>query len=182
MNVEPPFPLRTGAPAPDFDLPGTDGKRHTLAEFDASPVLVVAMWCNHCPYVRAWEDRAIALARATMPRGAAFVAINANDTANYPTDDLPHMAARADEKRYPFPYVLDESQRVARAYGGAVTPQFFVFDRDRKLAYQGRLDDNRDAPGAVTRHELADAVEALLAERRPAVAETVASGCSVKWK
>ncbi len=177
-----------GAAAPPFDLPvanpdvdGRDGATRALDDFADAEVLAVVFWCNHCPYVHAVEDRVTALAREMVGRGVRFVAISANDAEAYPEDSFEKMAERARDKAYPFPYLYDEDQAVARAYDAVCTPDFFVFDRDRRLAYRGRLDDGR--PGREpTTADLRDALDALL-ERGEAPAEQLPSmGCSIKWK
>ena len=176
-----PFTLPLGSQAPDFDLPGVDGQNHSLAEFREAPVLVLVFSCNHCPFVTGSEDRLKTLHRTYRPRGVAFVAINSNETVNHPDDSFDHMKERARKDRLPWPYLRDESQDVARAYGALRTPHFYVFDRQRKLRYSGRMDDNpRDASKATT-HELADALDSLLAARPPAVPLTNPIGCNVKW-
>jgi peroxiredoxin len=175
------MPLELGAPCPPFDLPGTDDKNHSLAEFDAE-VLVVVVSCNHCPYVVAYESRLVALANAFQPRGAAFVAVNANDATRYPDDGMQPMKARARERGFPFPYLRDDAQGFVRALGARFTPEVYVFDRARALRYHGRIDDNHRDESRVTSHDLRSALEALLAGRQPEVAETTAFGCSVKWK
>jgi len=171
-----------GSSCPDFDLPGTDGERHALASFEPAPVIVVVVSCNHCPHVVAYEERIVAISREYAPRGVAFVAVNANDASRYPADDMAHMIERATQRGFDFPYVRDDSQAFVRALGARFTPEVFVFDRARKLRYHGRIDDNEREPRAVRHHDLKDAIEALLAGQEPAVAETQAIGCSVKWK
>src|SRR3989304_2167086 len=114
--------LPLGSPAPDFSLPGVDGKTYSLASFKDKPVLAVVFWCNHSPYVQAWEDRTIATQRDYASKGVQFVAINPNETEGYPEDDVPHMVERAKMKGYNFPYLRDETQRVAEAYGGVCSP------------------------------------------------------------
>lgn len=176
------FTIQLGESAPPFSLPGTDGKTCSLAEFADAKVLVVVFSSNHCPYVIGSEDRMIALHADYAPKGVALVAINANETENHPTDSFEHMRERAREKGFPFPYLRDESQEVALAYGALRTPHFYVFDADRKLRYSGRMDDNPRQPGQETTHELRDALDALLAGREPAVPLTNPIGCNVKWK
>ena len=176
------FTLEIGQPAPDFNLCGIDGTACSLAGFADAAVLVVVFSCNHCPYVVGSEDRMVALSREYAPRGVAMIAINSNETENHPTDSFVHMVQRAREKGFPFPYVRDESQEVARAYGALRTPHFFVLDRQRRLRYTGRMDDNPRQPGKQTTHELRDALDALLAGRQPPVAITNPIGCNVKWK
>ena len=183
------FTLAIGQPAPDFDLPGVDGRRYSLGHFAGCRALVVVFSCNHCPYVVGSEDRMVRFALEHAPKGVAFVAINSNETDNHPTDSFEHMVRRATEKNFPFHYLRDESQDVARAYGALRTPHYFLFGRGGgkedgpwSLCYTGRMDDNPRTPGAETTHELVDAVEAVLAGRRPPVEVTNPIGCNVKWK
>lgn len=176
------FTLQLGDRAPDFTLPGVDGAQRSLADFSGARALVVGFTCNHCPYVVGSEDRMIALHRDLSPRGMALVCINANESENHPTDSFDHMVERAREKGFPFPYLRDESQAVALAYGALRTPHFYLFDGDRRLRYTGRMDDSpRDAARARTR-DLRDAVEAVLEGREVAVKLTNPLGCNVKWR
>ena len=181
------FTLEIGSPAPDFDLPGVDGRRYSLKTF-ADPrlrALVVAFSCNHCPYVLGSEDRMIAFELTYAPKGVRMVLINANETVNHPTDSFEHMVQHAKEKDYPFPYLRDDTQDVARAYGALRTPHFFAFACEGNrwvLRYTGRMDDSPRFPGKETTHELRDAVDAILAGERPKVAMTNPIGCNVKWR
>ena len=176
------FTLELGAAAPDFALPGVDGKTHSLADFADSKLLVVAFTCNHCPYVIGSEDRLNALFADYAPKGVALVCINSNETENHPTDSFDDMVVRAKEKAFAFPYLRDESQDVALAYGALRTPHFYLFDAERKLRYTGRMDDNPMTAGEETTHELRDALDDLLAGREVAVPLTNPIGCNVKWK
>ncbi len=176
------FTLQLGQAAPDFNLPGVDGKNYSLASFRDAKLLVVVFSCNHCPYVIGSEDRMIAFANDYKPRGVTMVAINSNETQDHPTDSFEHMKQRAAEKRFPFAYVRDDSQEVALAYGALRTPHYYVFDAERKLRYTGRMDDNPRTPGKETTRELRDAVDALLAGRKPPVEVTNPIGCNVKWQ
>ena len=170
-----------GTRAPDFALPEPAGGRvWALADFDAE-ALVVVFTCNHCPYAQAVEERVIALARDFAGR-ADFVAISANDASGFPDDAPEKMAQRAREKEYPFPYLYDESQATARAYGAACTPDFFLYGPERQLVYRGRLDDNWQEPEKVQRHELRDAIEAVLTSKPVAKQQLPALGCNIKWK
>ena len=170
-----------GTRAPDFALPEPAGDRvWALADFDAE-ALVVVFTCNHCPYAQAVEERIIALARGFAGR-ADFVAISANDAASFPDDAPEKMARRTRDKDYPFPYLYDETQTVARAYGAACTPDFFLYDADRKLAYRGRLDDNWQEPEKVQHQELRDAIEAVLTSKPVAEQQLPAMGCNIKWR
>jgi thiol-disulfide isomerase/thioredoxin len=173
--------LEINAACPPFDLPGTDGKNHALASFDHE-LLVVIVSCNHCPYVIAYEPRILALSTEYGAKGVDFVAVNANDATRFPDDGMQPMKARARERGFGFPYLRDDSQTFVRALGARFTPEVFVFDRERKLRYHGRIDDNHRDPARVTTHDLKNALDALLAGANPPVTETTAFGCSVKWK
>ena len=172
----------TGTACPAFDLPAVDGRRYGRDDFASAPVLVVMFICNHCPYVKAVEDRLIDLNRAYAPRGVQFVGICSNDAETHPDDSFESLAERWRSKGYGFPYLHDESQEVARAFGAVCTPDLFVFDRDRQLAYRGRIDDSWKDPAKVTRRELAEALDALLAGRAPAADQRPSLGCSIKWR
>lgn len=176
------FTLQPGDSAPDFQLPAVDGKNYSLASFADAAILVICFGCNHCPYVIGCEDRMIAFHHDYSGRGVVFLEINSNETEIHPTDDFAHMVERARDKNFPFPYLRDETQAVALAYGALRTPHFYVFDRERKLRYTGRMDDNPRNPGQETTHELRDAVEALLQQQEPPVTLTNPLGCNVKWQ
>ena len=176
------FTLQIGQKARDFELPGVDGKKYSLADSRDAKLLIVVFSCNHCPYVVGSEDRMNMLYADYAAKGVAMIAINSNETENHPTDSFEHMVQRAKEKGFKFPYVRDESQDVARAYGALRTPHFFLFDQQRKLRYTGRMDDNPRVPGNQTTHELRDALDALLGGRTPVVQLTNPIGCNVKWK
>lgn len=176
------FRLHPGDAAPEFALPGVDGATHRLDEFARKPLLVVSFWCNHCPYVQAWEGRMIDLARKYGPQGVAFVLVNSNDERAYPEDGFESMARRAREKGYPFPYLRDESQEVARAYGALVTPHPMLFDAKRRLLFQGRIDDNHEHPERATRRYLEAALDQAVAGKPVSPAELPVLGCSVKWR
>jgi peroxiredoxin len=176
------FTLQIGQHAPDFQLPGVDGKTHSLADFGDADVLIVVFSCNHCPYVVGSEERMKQLLADYRPKDVEMVAINSNETDNHPTDDFDHMVRRAKEKGFDFAYLRDEDQSVARAYGALRTPHFFVFDRQRILRYTGRMDDNPREPGKETTRELRDALDDLLAGREVRTPMTNPIGCNVKWK
>jgi thiol-disulfide isomerase/thioredoxin len=165
-----------------FSLKGVDGKTVSSDDFGGAEALAVVFWCNHCPYVRAWEDRVIELQREYADKGVQFVLINSNDARKYPGDSFEEMQKRAREKSYPFPYLVDETQEVARQYGAERTPEIFLYDGSRELRYHGAPDDNYEDPKAVTQRFLRDAIEAVLAGRAPATSETPARGCTVKWR
>jgi peroxiredoxin len=174
-------PLKIGDAAPDFSLPGVDGHTYSLASFSAKPALIIVFSCNHCPYVQAYEDRLVAFQRDYADRGAQIVAINSNDDRNYPEDSFENMVKRASQKGFNFPYLRDASQTVARAYRASHTPQLFVFERARRLAYTGKIDDNWQQPHAAKTHYLRDAVDALLRGSAAPVPTTHAIGCTIKW-
>jgi peroxiredoxin len=186
MAVESSQPV-LGSACPDFRLPAVDGKVYGRDDFAASPVLVVMFICNHCPYVKAVEDRIVALQRefASGRQGAPdvqLVGICSNDAASYPDDAFDKLRERWEAKEYGFPYLHDESQAVARTFGAVCTPDIFVYDRQRQLAYRGRIDDSWKDPGKVTRRELHQAVVALLNGQRPASDQKPSLGCSIKWR
>jgi peroxiredoxin len=167
--------------APSFDLPGVDGRNHSLEEYADAPVLVLVQSCNHCPYVLAWEGRINDLQRELGERGVKIVAVNSNDAEQYPTDSFEAMVGHARDAGYVFDYLYDESQEVARALGAERTPEAFVYDADRHLVYHGAVDDSREEENVTDRY-LRDAIEAALAGETPPVADTPAVGCTVKWK
>lgn len=177
------FKLSPGDAAPPFDgLLGTDGKTHSLQEFAHASVLQVVFTCLHCPYAQAWEGRLLQIAKEYAPKGVATIWINPNETVNYPDDRLERMVARAKSKGYPFPYVRDDSQQVAKAYGALVTPHPFVFDKARKLVFQGKPDDSWQEPSKVQHQYLREALDAAVAGRAAPTAQTSVIGCTVKWK
>jgi peroxiredoxin len=175
-------PIALGAQAPDFrGLPGTDGKEYSLADFKGKTALVVVFSCNHCPYVQAYEERLNAIARDYGPKDVAMIAINANDVRAYPDDGFEAMVRRARERGFVFPYVRDEDQRVASAFGAECTPEVFIVDRAGRICYHGGIDDNHREPDAVTSAHLRDALDDLVAGRPIAHPQTRAIGCSIKW-
>lgn len=173
--------LALGTEAPSFDLPGVDGRNHSLDDYADADVLVLIQSCNHCPYVQAWEGRMVDLQRELGDRGVRIVAVNSNDAESYPEDSLDEMRTRAEGQGFNFDYLYDEPQTVARQLGAERTPEVFVFDKKRRLRYHGAIDDSRDE-SAVTQRYLRDALEAVLSGRDPEVTETPAVGCSVKWR
>ena len=181
MAVETP-PPELGAACPDFRLPAVDGRTYARDDFADKAVLVVMFICNHCPYVKAVEGRIIALAREFEPRGVQVVAICSNDAESYPDDAFDKLAARWRERGYGFPYLHDEAQDVARAFGAVCTPDVFVYDRARRLAYRGRIDDSWKDESQVKRRELAEALTALATGGKPSAAQRPSRGCSIKWR
>lgn len=175
------FTLQIGEVAPDFSLPGVDGKTYSLSDFADHRVLVIVFSCNHCPYVVGSEERIKSFAADYEPQGVALVAINSNSENTYANDSFEHMVERAKEREFNFVYLRDKSQDVARAYGALRTPHFFVFDSRRQLRYTGRMDDNPKNPGQETTHELRDAVDDVLEGQDVRVPLTNPLGCNVKW-
>ena len=171
-----------GTPAPDFSLPGTDGKTYSLMNFGDKRILVIIFMCNHCPYVKAALRRLINLQNEYEEKGVRLVGINVNDAKKYPEDSLEKMKELAERKQLPFPYLFDESQESAKAYDAACTPDIFVYGIERTLKYRGRVDDNWQHPDEITRHDLKDAIEALLTDQPVNDDQVSSMGCSIKWK
>jgi len=176
------FTLQIGDRAPDFRLPATDGKSYALDDFTGDAVLVIFFTCNHCPYVTGSDESTRQTAEKFALRGVRFVAINSNSANTYAEDDFPHMVERMREHKFPWLYLHDESQSVARAYGALRTPHFYVFDRERRLIFTGRaVDSPRQADKAKT-HDLERALEEHLAGQPVSVPITNPIGCNVKWE
>ena len=183
MAQTPSTMIPLGTPAPDFALPDPTGKVFHLSDFPDAPALLVMFICNHCPFVKHLRSAIAELAREYQQRGVAVVAINSNDVANYPEDSPEKMAEESRSAGYTFPYLYDETQQVARAYDAACTPDFFLYDKDRKLAYRGQFDDSR--PGndiAVTGSDLRAALDAVLAGQPAPEDQKPSIGCNIKWK
>jgi peroxiredoxin len=174
--------LRIGDKAITFRLLGVDAKQHSLDDYGGKEAVAVIFSCNHCPYVRAWEDRMVQIQSDYDGKGVQLIAINSNDATKYPDDNFPKMKERAREKNFNFPYLHDESQQIARAYGAERTPEVFVFSKDRILRYHGAIDDNYDDPAAVSAQYLRDALDAVLAQKSVTIPETMPVGCTIKWK
>ena len=174
--------LDIGDEAIPFELTGVDEETRSLSDYEEKTAVAVVFTCNHCPYARAWEDRIVSIQRDYSDSGLQVLAINANDAQKYPDDGFPQMQQRAEEKGFNFPYLHDESQEVATAYGAERTPEVFLFDGDGKLAYHGAVDDNYDDPDAVQEAYLRDAIEAVLAGEEPSTSHTSPVGCTIKWK
>ena len=174
--------LKIGSKGVDFHLQGVDGKRYSLSSFEDKKIVVVIISCNHCPTVVAYEDRMMAIQRDYERKGVALVAINPNDETRYPMDSFDNMVKRAHEKGFNFPYLRDETQQVARAYGATRTPEVFALDGNRRLAFHGRIDDNEHQPGLVKSHDLRRALDELLEGKPVSTPETTPVGCTVKWK
>ena len=175
--------LPLGTIAPDFELPNVDGRMVDYAAAAGPQGTVVMFICNHCPFVKHVADQLASLGREYMPRGVGFVAISSNDVSSHPADSPEQMVREAEDRGYPFPYVYDETQEVAKAYHAACTPDFYVFDAGRKLVYRGQLDPSR--PGSevtVTGNDLRTALDAVLAGKPPVAEQVPSLGCNIKWK
>jgi peroxiredoxin len=172
-----------GWPAPAFDLPGVDGRHWTLEQCMGKNGLLVMFICNHCPYVKAVQQRLVRDMQDLKEQGVNSVAIMSNDPADYPEDSFDNMREVATRLHYPFPYLYDESQEVARAYGAVCTPDFFGFNRDYALQYRGRLDaGGRDPAPAQVRRELVEAMQQVAATGRGPQEQIASIGCSIKWR
>ncbi len=171
-----------GWKAPDFDLPGVDGRNWTLHDVAGPNATLVMFLCNRCPYVKAAARKIVRDANELVEHGVGAVAIMPNDTEAYPADDLPHMQAFAALHRFPFPYLIDRTQTVARAYRAVCTPDFFGFDRDFGLQYRGRLDDARAEDRDGSHRELFAAMKQIAAGQGGPEAQTPSMGCSIKWR
>jgi peroxiredoxin len=174
--------LELGTAAPDFRLPSFDGKVTALADFQDARGLVVAFICNHCPFVKHIRNEFGRFAREYQSRGIAVVAINSNDIQAYPDDGPEGMAAEASSAGYTFPYLLDETQAVAKAYRAVCTPDLFLFDAQRRLVYRGQFDDSRPNKGTATGADLRAACDALLVGTQVTKDQKPSIGCSIKWK
>ncbi len=175
--------LPLGTKAPDFSLPDVDGKKVSLSDFTDAPALLLIFMCNHCPYVKHVADGLADLARDYRRRSVAVVGINANDVDAYPDDSPAEMAKEVKLRGYNFPYLYDATQCVAKAYRAACTPDFYVFDRGRKLVYRGQMDSSRPGSGApVTGEDLRAALDAALAGKPVSANQKPSLGCNIKWK
>ena len=183
--------LEIGSKAPDFKLPGVDGKTYTLASFKSANILAIVFTCNHCPTAQAYEDRIIQMTKEYKTKGVALVAISPNDPKSVRLDELGYsdmsdsfaeMKIRAKQKKYNFPYLYDgDTETASKAYGPIATPHIFLFDKERKLRYQGRIDDVEKPTGTPKNLDARNAIEALLANKEVPVTTTKVFGCSVKW-
>ena len=174
--------LLVGEKAPYFSLPATDGRIYSLSDFASSRALLVVFTCNHCPTSRAYEGRLGDIARRYRSEGLGLVAICSNDQDDYPEDSFEQMVEKSKSMGFPYPYLHDEKQIVAKAYDAACTPEAYLFDSSMKLAYHGWIDDNADHPQAVTAPDLQIAIEAVLAGKVPEKQLTPVIGCSIKWQ
>ena len=174
--------LPLGTKAPDFSLVNVDGQTVSLSDFADAPALLVMFICNHCPFVKHLADALAQFTAEYMTKGVAVVGINSNDAASYPADSPEQMVREAEERGYQFPYLYDETQAVAKAYRAACTPDFFLFDRDRRLAYRGQFDDSRPDSGIpISGRDLRAAIEAVLASKKPGEKQRPSVGCNIKW-
>ena len=183
MSLTPSTMLELGTPAPDFLLLDTEGNHKGLSDFSNKPALLVAFICNHCPYVIHIADAFSAFANEYRSKGLGIVAISANDAANFADDGPEKMAQEVKTRGYTFPYLYDEDQQVAKAYQAACTPDFFLFDAERKLVYRGQFDASRprsDVP--VTGTDLRRAVDRVFAGKKPDAEQVPSMGCNIKWK
>lgn len=181
--------MELGRPAPPFLLPVANPEvddrgehERSIEDYADAAVLTVVFTCNHCPYARHVEDTLIEIAREYAETGVAFVAINSNDPDLYPDDSFEKMATRAREKNYPYPYLFDGTQEVAKSYGAVCTPDVFVFDRDRRLAYRGRVDESRPGMGESTGWDLRNALRELLESGTVTIEQYPSIGCNIKWR
>ena len=176
--------IELGTSAPDFSLPDVvSGEQVTLSDFKDQKALVLMFICRHCPFVRHVQEQLARLGRDYARKPVAFVAISANDATAYPNDAPERLREQAEELGFSFPYCYDESQEVARAYGATCTPDFYVFDEERKLVYRGQLDDSRPGNNTpVTGRDLRAAIDAVLAGIPPAALQKPSIGCNIKWK
>lgn len=183
MTVTPSTMLALGTPAPDFTLPDTQGKMVSRDDFADAPALLVIFICNHCPYVKHVREGLSKMVRDYQAKGVAVVGINSNDVVNFPEDSPEKMAQEVRSAGYTFPYLYDQSQQVAGAYKAACTPDFFLFDRQRKLAYRGQMDDSRPGNGIpVTGADLRAAMDAVLQQKPVSEKQKPSMGCNIKWK
>jgi len=182
MAQDKPSPIALGWPAAQFDLPGIDGRRHALSTARGPNGLVVMFICNHCPYVRAVARKMVRDANDLAALGVGSIAIMSNDAGTYPEDSFDNMKTFATEHGFRFPYVVDESQEVARAYDAVCTPDFFGFDRNLTLAYHGRLDASGRSPAPDAKRELFEAMAQVARTGRAPVEQTPSIGCSIKWR
>lgn len=183
MAVTPSTMLELGTKAPDFSLPGVNGKMHSLAEFKDHKALLVMFICNHCPFVKHIQDELGKLGAEYQRKGVGVVAISSNDADKYKDDAPDKLKQQAHAHGFTFPYLFDGDQSVAKAYRAACTPDFYVFDKDLKLVYRGQLDDSRPGNGVpVTGQDLRAALDLAIAGDNPSQDQKPSIGCNIKWK
>lgn len=166
---------------PDFSVRATDGKTYSKSDFVNSKGFLVMFICNHCPYVKAIEDRLIVLGEFLKERNFPVIAVCSNDGQSYPEDSFENLKKRSQEKKYPFVYLCDESQSMAKSFDAICTPDFFLFDGNSKLVYRGQLDNSWKDPKLVTHEDLKEAVLALIAGKPISAKQESSMGCSIKW-
>jgi peroxiredoxin len=176
------FTLALGEKAPNFKLPATDGKTYQLSDFDDSRLLVIFFTCNHCPYVIGSDEMTRQTAEKFAPQDVKFIGINSNSKVTYPEDDFEHMVVRMEENKFPWLYLYDETQEIARTYGALRTPHFFVFNKKRRLVYTGRAVDNPRDTSKLTVNDLDRVLTEHLAGKPVSVPLTNPIGCNVKWE
>jgi peroxiredoxin len=174
--------LQIGSSIPDFNLLSIDGKKYSLDSFKDKKALIIIFSCNHCPYVQAYENRIMAIQKDYEARGLAILAINSNDAVQYPEDSFEEMKKRAALKKFNFVYLIDPDQTAAKNFDAAHTPEIFLFNLERKLAYHGKIDDNWKEEQKVKTKYLRDALDELLSGKEISVPETYSIGCTIKWK
>ncbi len=174
--------LPMGADISHFSLPGTDGKIYSSAEMTDKKILVIIFMCNHCPYIKAIIDRLIAIQSDYADKGIQLIGINANESENYPEDSFESMQKWVEKAGINFLYLHDESQNIAKSYQAQCTPDIFVFDQNRKLAYHGRLDDSWQDESSATKQELREALDVILDGQSVKETQHPSMGCSIKWK
>ena len=183
MALTPSTMLPLSTKAPTFKLPNVDGRMVALDDFKSAPALLVVFMCNHCPFVKHVAAGLAELARDYQPKGLAMVGINSNNPQTHPADSPEQMVHEAENRGYTFPYLFDETQDVAKAYRAACTPDFYVFDKNRKLVYRGQMDDSRPDSGIpVTGRDLRAALDAVLAGKPISEKQKPSIGCNIKWK
>ncbi len=176
------FTLAVDERAPNFELPATDGKTYKLSDFNDNRLLVIFFTCNHCPYVIGSDEVTRQTAEKFGPQGVKFVGINSNSKVTYPEDDFEHMVARMDEYKFPWLYLYDETQEIARTYGALRTPHFFVFNEERRLVYTGRAVDSPRDTKKMTVNDLDRVLTEQLADKPVSIPLTNPIGCNVKWE
>lgn len=174
--------LKIDSLMPEFSLIGIDDKIYSSKLFFDKQILIIIFSCNHCPYVQAYEDRIISLQNEFEKDKVQIITINSNDDVKYPDDSFEEMKKRAQIKKFNFPYLRDKSQEVAKKFGATHTPQIFLFDKNRKLKYEGKIDDNWQEPGNVKSKYLREAILEVLNNKEVSVPETFSIGCTIKWK
>jgi peroxiredoxin len=174
--------LKIGSVMPDFNLPAVDGKNYSSKDYEDNKALIVIFSCNHCPYVQAYEERIKEIDKKYGSKNVKLVAINSNDSSKYEDDSFEGMIKRAGEKGFSFPYLRDEDQSAARSFGATHTPEAFIFDKERKLIYHGKIDDNWKEPDKVQNRYLENAIDEFLSGEEISIRETFSIGCTIKWK